>query len=188
MKKTIRKELLAARDALPAGERNAKSREIAERLFTVPEFAACRCVMFFASFRSEVETPAMIRRALTSGKRVVLPKVKGRDLGLFEILDYDHDVLPGAWGIPEPRETGLVALADVDLIVVPGAGFDEQGNRIGYGAGFYDKLLPDFHGTTIALAFELQVVPSVPSDPHDVPIAKIVTERRIIEAGSKGSR
>lgn len=168
---------------LPA-ERGKKSREIEERLFSLSEFQSSRVVMFFASFRSEVETEHMIRRALASGKRVVLPKVTGGNLGLFEIRDFDRDVSPGAWGIPEPHESRPAHLGDIDLIIMPGAAFDEQGNRLGYGAGFYDKLLPDFPKTTVALAFEVQMVPRVPASPHDIPVRKIVTERRIITARS----
>ena len=124
----------------------------------------------------------MIRRALAAGKRVVLPKVKGKELGLFEIKNFDRDISSGAWGIPEPRESAPAGLAEVDVVIVPGAAFDEQGNRLGYGAGFYDKLLSEFKKPTIALAFEEQIAPKVPADPHDVPVKKIVTEKRIINA------
>ena len=138
--------------------------------------------MFFAAFRSEVETGPMIRRALKSGKRVILPKVQGSELALFEITDFDKDVAPGAWDIPEPNEGRPVQLDEIDIIIVPGAAFDARGNRLGYGAGFYDQLLPAFKKTAVALAYELQIVPSVPADPHDVPVAKVVTEKRVIEA------
>jgi 5-formyltetrahydrofolate cyclo-ligase len=184
LKREIRKQALAARDGMTSAERERKSRAIEERLFSLSEFKSSRVVMFFASFRSEVETERMIRRALLSGKRVVLPKVRGGELGLFEIRDFDKDVSPGAWNIPEPHEFLPAELSDIDLIVMPGAAFDERGNRVGYGAGFYDKLLPDFQKTTVALAFEGQMVPQVPASPHDIPVKKIVTERRIITARS----
>ncbi len=124
----------------------------------------------------------MIREALASGTRVILPKVAGKELALFEIKDFDRDVGPGALGIPEPRAFTPARLNDVDLIIVPGAAFDERGNRIGYGAGFYDKLLADRKKPTIALAFELQITSTVPSTDHDIPIKKIVTEKRVITA------
>lgn len=149
------------------------------------EYQAARTIMFFASFRSEVETGTMIDAALKAGKRVVLPKVQGKELALFEIRDFGRDVAPGAWGIPEPGTSLPVSIRDIDLVVIPGAAFDDHGNRIGYGAGFYDKLLPAFKGATIALAFEQQVVARVPADPHDVPIQKIVTEKRVIETSIK---
>jgi len=182
LKKEIRKKVLAARDSLLPGQRTAKSREIEERLFSLAEFKSATIVLFFASFRSEVDTGSMIRRALTFGKRVALPKVKGTELALYEIANWDNDVSPGAWGIPEPHEDRPIGLDEIALIMVPGAAFDEQGNRLGYGAGFYDKLLSAFTKTTVALAFEAQIVPLVPAELHDVPVKKIVTEKRIITA------
>jgi 5-formyltetrahydrofolate cyclo-ligase len=173
---------LAARDSLSPEERTAKSREIEERLFALPEFTSARIVLFFASFRSEVDTISMIRRALASGKRVILPKVQGKELSLYEICDFDDDVAPGAWGIPEPKGAKLAKLDEIDLMIMPGAAFDERGNRVGYGAGFYDRLLPAFRKMTIALAFEAQIVPDVPADSHDVPVDAIVTEKRVITA------
>ena len=182
MKTPLRKKIAEARDSLSREIRASKSHEIEQRLWSLPEFQAARMVMFFASFRSEVDTLPMIRHALDSGKRVILPKVAGRELLLFEIKDFDNDMVSGAWGIPEPRETTPIALGEVGLVIVPGLGFDQQGNRLGYGAGFYDKLLQDYSGATAAVAFELQIVPEIPADPHDIPVQKIVTERRVIEA------
>jgi 5-formyltetrahydrofolate cyclo-ligase len=126
----------------------------------------------------------MIRRALAEGKRVVLPRVKGKELELLEIEDYDQDVAPGIWGIPEPERGRSMELKDIGLIVMPGAVFDVRGNRIGYGGGFYDKLLPLYTGRTIALAFELQIIPEVPAAAHDIPVHMIITEKRIIDARS----
>jgi len=139
-------------------------------------------VMFYSSFQSEVETHHMIRRALAEGKRVVLPRVKGKELELLEIENFDREVAPGAWGILEPDKGRSAQLDDIGLIVLPGAVFDEQGNRIGYGAGFYDKLLPFYKGRTVALTFDLQIVPAVPADAHDIPVQKIITEKRVIDA------
>jgi len=185
VKDKIRKQVLDARFKITPEQRRAKSAEIESRLFGLPEYLAASLILFYASFQSEVETHHMIRRALAEGKRVALPKVKGKELELFEITSFDADVLPGAWGIPEPEGCRRAELKDIGLIVIPGAAFDEQGNRIGYGAGFYDKLLPLYKGRTAALAFELQIVPTAPSDAHDIPMQKIVTEKRIIEARSK---
>jgi 5-formyltetrahydrofolate cyclo-ligase len=185
LKKLLRKQALAERDRLSPDERKKKSSEIEERLFSLPEFRNARTVLFFASFRSEVETLPMVRRALADGKRVVLPKVRGSELELFEVHDVERDIAPGAWGIPEPRESRTARVEDIDLIVVPGAAFDDQGNRIGYGAGFYDKLLPLYRGRTVALAFELQMVSTVPAVSHDIPVQKIITEKRVIDASDR---
>ncbi len=185
MKDQIRKQVLAARSRLTPDERRSRSAEIERRLFGLPEFRAAPLVLFFASFQSEVETHFMVRRALAEGRRVALPKVQGRDLALLEIRSFDSDVSPGAWGIPEPDRGEPVRPEDLGLVIVPGAVFDQAGNRVGYGAGYYDRLLASYRGPTVALAFELQVVSSVPAERHDVPVGKIVTEKRIIEANNK---
>jgi 5-formyltetrahydrofolate cyclo-ligase len=177
---SLRKQVAEARGSLSREERESKSRDIKERLFLLPEFQAASAVMFFASFRSEVDTLPMIRHALALGKRTILPKVKGKDLGLFEIRDFDNDVVPGAWDIPEPREILPVRVHDVDFMIVPGLAFDLNGNRLGYGAGFYDRILPLYNKGTVALAFEIQIVPEVPVSTLDVPVKKIVTEKRTI--------
>jgi 5-formyltetrahydrofolate cyclo-ligase len=182
LKESLRKQATKARDGLTREERQTKSREIERRLFRLPEFIASSTIMFFASFRSEVDTAPMIRRALAEGKRVVLPKVKGEDLALFEIKEFDKDVSAGAWGIPEPHEKDPITPDAVNLIIVPGLAFDERGNRLGYGAGFYDRILRSYKGATAALAFEVQMAPRVPVSVHDFPIKKIVTEKRVIEA------
>jgi len=182
LKKKIRKEVLAVRDRMPLEERRVKSQAIEQRLFTLPEFQAAGTVLFFASFRSEVETAPMIRRALSAGKRVILPRVNGGKLDLFEIFNYDHDTAPGCWGIPEPRIAEQVPIDAVDIIVLPGAAFDEQGNRVGYGGGYYDKLLSASAKMTVALAFESQIVPHVPADHHDIPVQTVVTEQRVMAA------
>jgi 5-formyltetrahydrofolate cyclo-ligase len=181
VKDKIRKQVLEQRFRLSAPERRSRSDEIERVLFSLPEFLDAPLVLFFASFQSEVETHHMIRHALVMGKRVALPKVKGKELVLLEIGNFDTDVCPGSWGIPEPDRGTPRTPAEIGLIIVPGAVFDERGNRIGYGGGFYDRLLPSYGGPTVALAFELQIVPAVPVDPHDVPVKKIVTEKRIID-------
>ena len=173
-----------ARDSLSPEVRESKSSEIEKRLCSLPEFRSASVVMFFASIRSEVNTLPMIRHALVAGKRVILPKVKGRDLALFEVRDFEKDTVPSAWKIPEPREAMPATIHEVDLMIVPGLAFDEKGRRLGYGAGFYDRILPHYHKETIALAFEIQIVPEVPVTALDIPVQKIVTEKRIIETNS----
>ena len=86
---------------------------------------------------------------------------------------------------PNPAESTPVALSDVDLAIIPGVAFDERGNRLGYGMGYYDRLLSRFKGSTVALAFELQILPSVPREEHDVRVGKIVTEKRVINCRAK---
>jgi 5-formyltetrahydrofolate cyclo-ligase len=99
------------------------------------------------------------------------------------IIDYTGDLAPGTWGIlePQPDRVRPVALEEIDLVITPGAAFDQQGQRIGYGGGFYDGLLKSFHKPSVALAYAVQMVEEVPTvSGHDEPVDIIITEEEII--------
>jgi len=188
MKNMIRKTALGRRDVIPRAVKRIKDSLIKEMLFSLPEFGRARTVLCYASFRSEVETSAIIGESLARGKRVALPKVdrEKRRLELYEVKDAS-ELSPGYMEIPEPSSTGegSVSIGDIDLVIMPGAGFDLSGNRLGYGGGYYDILLADSGKDTpkIALAYEEQIVDSIPSEKHDVKVDIIVTDKRIIRVG-----
>jgi 5-formyltetrahydrofolate cyclo-ligase len=185
MKKTIRRKVLEKRDEIPPVVKKIKDALIKQGLFSLPEFIAAKTVFFYASFGSEVETLSMIKESLKLGKRVVLPKVdKERHmLRLYEIKDIS-ELSPGYMGIPEPLlpNERLVSLDDFDLVIIPGVVFDYSGNRLGYGAGYYDILLSksEEKKPIVALAYEEQLVDSIPSETHDVKINTVVTDKRVI--------
>lgn len=185
-KKTLRKNVLARRDALTEKEREKKSNRIRERLTSLPEYQSARSVFVYADFRSEVMTRKLMKKTLKEGKRVLASKtlVAERRLLLTDILDPDRDFIAGYMDIPEPREEILrdISPEEVDLVLTPAAGYDEKGNRLGYGGGYYDRLFERMRPSVlkIGLAFEAQIVPAVPAEPHDIPIPIIVTEDRVI--------
>ncbi len=182
-KRTMRNALIAARDALPVAQRDAASAAIARRIAGLPSFAAARCLLLTLPFRSEWDTRALIAAAHAQGKTVVLPRVDGaaRMLDVHVVQDVERETAPGFRGIPEPDASlPRVALAAIDWVLVPGVGFDVAGRRLGYGGGYYDRLLAmlDARAQRVAGAFDLQVVPTVPAAPHDLVVDLIVTETR----------
>ena len=186
-KSLIRKALLGKRDGIPPEVRRAKDRMIHERLSTLDEFKNAKTIFFFASFRTEVDTIELIKKSFSEGKRVVLPKVDKEKhmLFIYEIKSID-ELKPEYMGIPEPAvlsDDRKVDINDVDIVIIPGAAFDETGNRIGYGAGYYDMLLSGLTRNIpiIAPAYEEQVTDSIPSEPHDIKVSIIVTDRRVIK-------
>jgi 5-formyltetrahydrofolate cyclo-ligase len=188
-KKALRKRILSLRDALPIDARQQKSAVIQSRLLSLPEFTASRTVALFVSCRSEVLTESIIRAALSLGKVTALPitDLARKQLLLSRITDYDADLAPGTWGILEPKPDRIspVTPDELDLVIAPGAVFDRQGRRIGYGGGFYDGLLKSMTvrklAIALALAFALQIVDEVPFDPsHDEPVDIIITEEEVI--------
>ena len=146
----------------------------------------------YVSFRSEVDTRNYLDNILGMGKRLILPVVDAQHklLKLYEVKDVS-ELAPGYMGIPEPdiRENRRVTIKDIDLVVIPGTGFDIKGNRLGYGGGYYDRLLSyeskQFalieHIPTIALAFEEQIGEEIPAEPHDIKVDMIITDTRVID-------
>ena len=179
-----RRRALAARDALPDAERARLSVAICARAAALPELTAAATIMLFAAFRSEVDTGCLLSWALERGKTVCFPRVLGpRRMAAYRVTDPATDLVPGTWGIPEPR-VGLEEVpADLmDVVVVPGAAFDAAGRRCGYGGGYYDTYLPRTRAGVprVALAFEAQLVDELPCEPHDLTVGAVVTEARLI--------
>jgi 5-formyltetrahydrofolate cyclo-ligase len=184
LKKSIREQAHAARNALP--NKDELSGLICERLAALPEYARANTVMYYVDVRSEVRTRHYLPAALTQGKRIVVPYCVNGELELFHLQNMDELAL-GMYKILEPKAE-LRALAgkrveagELDLVIVPGVAFDRDGGRTGHGFGYYDKLLnrarPD--APLIALAFECQLFPRIPMQPHDVFMDKVVTETAV---------
>jgi 5-formyltetrahydrofolate cyclo-ligase len=185
MKDEIRRTVLQKRDAIPAPVRREKDTLVRKQVSDLPEFLNAKTVLFYASFRSEVGTHTLMEEALATGKRVFLPKVNKDEhtLILYEVKTME-EISQGYMGIPEPvpMDERRVGIDDADLVVMPGAAFDCAGNRLGYGAGYYDALLSQRvrRMPVIALSYEEQIVGSIPAEEHDVKVDMIVTDKRVI--------
>jgi len=179
-KSELRAAILARRDALSKEEITRKSAAASAHLLSLAEFTAAKVIMFFFSFRSELDTSSLIKAAMAAGKRVIAPRVdrQARFLVPCEIMDLEQDLAPGVYDIQEPRSSCRVVEPEtIDVVIVPGAVWDERGYRIGYGAGYYDRFLALApRARRIGLGFELQVVSEVPRTPRDLPVELLVTE------------
>lgn len=186
IKKTIRQEVLRRRDAISKNVKKEKDIVIMQRIIQLPEFINAKTIFFYTSFRSEVDTIDMIKVSLNTGKLIVLPKVdkENNRLKLYEIKNM-NELARGYMWILEPfvSEDRLRDLDDIDLIIIPGAAFDIYGNRLGYGAGFYDMLLSKMEKKIpiVAPAYEEQIVEKIPAEPHDIKVDKIVTDKKVID-------
>lgn len=183
-KHELRQRMLAARDEADASHRAQLSTLICERAAALPALAKARTLLVFSSFRSEVDTTTFIVEAMERGQAVCLPRVLGpRRMAAYRVTDVWADLVPGAWGILEPRpDLEEVPPNVMDAVVVPGSAFDLCGRRSGYGGGFYDNYLPRTKPGTpwIALAFDLQVLDELVCEPHDLSMHAIVTESQVI--------
>ncbi len=165
---------------------NLNSELIFNRLAPLDFYKNAQCVMLYLSFRNEVDTSNIISNLFLQNKRVFIPVTvpTSKTLLISELKDFEKDLEIGTFGVLEPKKEALRPISSelIDLVIVPGVAFDERGYRIGYGAGYYDRFLPNLKDTvpTVALAFEVQMIDHVENDEYDFPVQYIITEKRMI--------
>ncbi|MFO7274316.1 MAG: 5-formyltetrahydrofolate cyclo-ligase [Bacillota bacterium] len=191
-KRELRRRMIAARQALDPAER-ARAGLLAQRaVLAAPEWARAHTVLLYMPVRGEVDTAALAEAGRLAGKRLLLPRVEQGDR-LLRLHLWDGtaaQLVPGAYGIPEPRpDLPQVAPAVVDLVIVPGVAFDRRGYRLGYGGGYYDRLLPELaHAVRIGLGYGFQLVDLLPAEPHDVRLDALATEHGLYRFPAAGER
>ncbi len=181
-KSDLRARAKTVRDDEP--DRGPKEVAIALRVEELPEYRRARVVATYVGVKSEVATRSLIEGRLARGEPTAVVYRQEGDLALCLIRSLD-ELAPASFGLWEPAPALVAdaerhcAPADVDLFLVPGLAFDLAGGRIGYGKGYYDRLLGTARpgAVFVALAFECQMVEHVPTSPRDVPVHLIVTER-----------
>jgi len=171
---------MALRDGMPKKLINAKSLAISEKFFQLQQYKKSDRILAYYPFKSELDTRIIIKRSMGHGKKIALPRVNKKKLEIFYIKNLPEDLKTGIHGIMEPLPLicEKAFLKDIDLVIVPGVGFDPDMNRIGYGGGFYDRLLRDIPDrvSKIALAFDTQVIDHIPVSEHDIKVDIIITE------------
>lgn len=199
MKQSIRQSIIASRQKMAVAERAGFSRVITKRIMQLDAYKRANTVLAYMSFGAEFETAAWVQQALQDGKQVLLPRVNTgtRQLELFQLGDLQQDVAPGVWDIPEPlpgRCRRVNELERIDFILLPGVAFARDGSRLGYGGGFYDKLLARINppatsplGQTVlaAAAFNMQVLKEIPQEATDRKVEWLLTESDVIHCSAE---
>jgi 5-formyltetrahydrofolate cyclo-ligase len=201
-KNTIRASMKEFLAGISPEERHARSLAACHNLFHTGEFKNAQMIMIFLSMPSEIETSTLAIKAWQEGKSIVVPRVdwNSRKMEPVEIQSLDTGLqttavgggsAPGVSGIREPISGKVVPLGLIDMVVIPGLAFDRRGFRVGRGRGFYDRFLAqqDFQGVRAALCFHEQLQDdSVPSEPHDVPMNLIVTDKEVVHCTGHSGR
>jgi 5-formyltetrahydrofolate cyclo-ligase len=178
-KRSLRIAVLAARDAMNVADRQRASMSIVQSIIQSALYKNSKSVLAYASFGTEVDTQLLLNQVLTDGKILILPRViKAENRLSLHRVENIRELVDGVWGIREPRADALMLnVNEADLIIVPGVAFDRTGFRIGYGAGYYDRLLlaANPQSTRLSGAFDCQLVDAVPSESHDQQVDIIIT-------------
>jgi 5-formyltetrahydrofolate cyclo-ligase len=195
MKHSLRQSIIAARQKLAAAEREAFSCTMTARLLALEGYRSAATVLGYMSFGAEYASSAWVQQVLLDGKQLLLPRVNrsSKELDLYRITDVPQDLAPGAWGIHEPlpeRCRKLDSLHEVEFILLPGVAFARDGARLGYGGGFYDKLLARMphQPVLVAAAFGMQLVPAIPQETTDRKVEWLVTEHETIHCVAQNQR
>lgn len=183
-KQTLRQQTLLRRRQQP--DKDRLSQAIGDTLRARPEYRRATAVMSYVGVRDEVRTLPALEAILAEGKTLAVPYCDGDRLGLFRLEDLG-ELVEGYFGLLEPpaelrgRSDRQLEVARLNLVLVPGVAFDRQGGRLGHGRGYYDRLLAQLpqETVTVGLAFECQLVPTVPTMAHDVALDLVITEQAV---------
>ena len=180
MKKAFRQKLRRVLADIPAEQASLQSARACQLLTEQPEYQRAQVMMVFLPRGGEIDTTALVLRAWQDHKRVLAPRVswEQRRMLPIEVRSLTDDLRLTGMGLREPATGTPIPVSLIDLVIVPGLGFDVHGNRLGRGRGFYDRFLahPEFRGVACALAFEQQLVPELPAGPLDRPVDMLVTD------------
>ena len=169
-KKELRRQISKRKREMTEAEIENASRILGEKFVNSQAYRDAKTIYGYMPYNQEVRTVPMMEQALRDGKRVAVPKVYGDTMKFIYLNDLTK-VEAGAYNIPEPVADGPVAEDKTALVLMPGLAFDEKGNRMGYGGGFYDKFLasePDH--PTVALCYAFQMVDEIPTEAYDIPV------------------
>lgn len=185
-KKIIRREILTKRSNLGKDGNISLSKKIISSLQTSDFYKNAHTIMTFISFGSEIDTHEFIKSSIKEGKRIVVPVTfhESREMKPSQVLDF-QEFEPGYFNILTPKKEFIryIDPMEIDLVIVPGAVFDRDGYRVGYGGGFYDRFLStkiSKDAIKVGIGFDLQVIDKVPREDFDVPVDFILTEKGFI--------
>lgn len=186
IKAEIRQRRRSVRRAMPHEGRIARSELITQKVIALPEWERARTVLAFVSMRSEVQTASLVARARAAHKRVAAPRMSPDygDLVVHEWREDDELEESGMMFLQPPEDAPPIDDSEIDLVIVPALAADERGHRIGYGKGFYDRLLPRLgRATRVCVIFDFELVAEVPARAGDEPVDVVVTDARVIATG-----
>lgn len=182
-KRAARAHARAARCALDLATCDAASESLAAALLSLQELAGARIVLAYGATPEEIDPAPTVASLRARGTRVALPRIESPGVLGVHLVEHDDDLDAGPYGLTQPRaDAPRVPLDDIDAVLVPGVAFDEAGFRLGYGGGYYDRLIPQLRDDclTIGIAYDEQLLERIPAEEHDVRVRLVVTPTRVL--------
>jgi len=183
VKHATRKQLREIISRIGSNERLEKSQAVCRKLGRTKVFRQAKVIMLYLSLEHEIDTACLIKKALEAGKKVLVPSVEWHQNKIVPVTidDLECEMHHDRHGLRHPKNGTPTDITEIDLVVVPGVGFDLQGDRLGKGGGFYDRFLGTngFQGVSCGIGFEEQVVDKLPTYDHDVRLNMLVTDKLI---------
>lgn len=180
-KQKIRQQILSLRQIQSSSEKSRKEIAIHQQVLALPIFQTAQKVLLYASFKGEVSLKP-IKEFCIQNKKLILPKViANNQLSLHQITNLNQ-LQPGFAQIPEvSTDSPTITTSEIDFAIIPGVAFDKFGNRVGFGQGYYDRLLQKLSCPIVAVAFDFQVIATLPTEPHDQKVNYLITETNTIK-------
>lgn len=179
-KDEIRRQVRARKTILSDSEKSAAAKRVFDTLKNMAAYTLAKNVLLYHSLDDELSTREFIA-SCCGEKNFFLPRVNGLDL---EILPYERSRMHlGAFRIEEPDGDDIVSIDNIDLVIVPAVAYDRQGNRIGRGKGYYDRLLSRSRAITIGVCYHFQLFDEFETEEHDIPVDFVVTDSPVIIRG-----
>jgi len=176
----LREKLKQLRNQVDPGLAETASQGVWNILSRIAEFQKARGIGAFASTTGEINTYSILEGVLSSGKKLYLPRVAAdkTHFDYYAVSDFTK-LSTGAFGILEPTGSHPAPWEEIDIALVPGLAFDLRGHRLGFGKGYYDRVLPLLKKTTltVGLGYSFQVVERIPDEAHDIPLKALLTEK-----------
>ena len=184
-KKELRSELLQRRRSMDKNTRQKSDSMIYNNIVRLPQIRTAENFLCYISTDIEVDTRQLVTALISDKKKVYAPRCKGKEMRFFRIADLS-ELKAGAFGIPEPTGGEEPDNFSASLCIVPALSFDENGYRLGYGGGYYDRFLREYDGISVGICYD-DFLGEVPREEHDLPVDILVTETKILNLGLEGT-
>lgn len=184
-KKELRTNLLQRRRSMDKISAKKSDGMIYNNIVRLPQVCAAENFLCYVSTEIEVDTRQLITALISGGKKVYAPRCKGKEMRFFRIADFS-ELKAGAFGIPEPTGSEEPDIFSASLCIVPALSFDENGYRMGYGGGYYDRFLRGYDGISVGICYD-DFLGEIPREEHDLPVDILVTETKILNLGLEGT-